>query len=327
MNSSILSSFRHGAAILALALAWAPADAQDYPSRPIRMIVPFAAGGILDIVARAVGERLSTTLGQQIVVDNRGGAGGAIGTEIAARAARDGYTLLTGHIGTHAINPSVYPRLGYDPVRDFAPITLAAVFPLGLFVHPSVPAQSVRELVDLAKAKPGQINFASAGNGGPTHLAGELLKALARIDIVHVPYKGNAAALNDLVAGRAHLFFSNLVTALPHSRAGRLRALAVSTAKRSQLAPELPTVAESGVPGYDLTNWVGMFAPAATPRPIVTRLNREMGSILSAADLKQRFGAQGVDLVSTTPEEFGAFIRSEIAKWRKVVKEAGVQAG
>jgi len=291
------------------------------------MIVPFAAGGILDIVARAVGERLSGSLGQQLVVDNRGGAGGAIGTEIAARAAPDGYTLLTGHIGTHAINVNVYPKLGYHPVRDFAPITLAAVFPLALFVHPSVPAQSVSDLIALARSKPGRVNFASAGSGGPTHMAGEMLKAMARIDIVHVPYKGNAAALNDLLGGRVHLFFSNLVTALPHARAGRLRAIAVSTTKRSAQAPEVPTVAESGLPGYDMTNWIGVFAPAATPRAIVVKLNREIVAILEAPDLKERFRTQGLDLVGSTPEAFAAFIRSELAKWRKVVKDSGAKVG
>lgn len=327
MNAILVSSARVGAAILVVFLAWSPTHAQNYPSKPIRMIVPFAAGGILDIVARAVGERLTTSLGQPIIVDNRSGAGGSIGTEIASRAAPDGYTLLTGHIGTHAINPSIYPKLSYDPEKDFAPITLAATFPLGLFVHPSVPAQSVRELVALAKAKPGAINFASAGSGGPTHMAGEMLKAMAHVDIVHVPYKGNAAALNDLLGGRVQLFFSNLATALPHARAGKLRALAVSTAKRSQLAPELPTVAESGVPGYDLTNWIGMFAPAATPRPIVLRLNRDISAILNAADLKDRFRTQGIDLVSTTPEAFAAFIHAELAKWRKVVKESGAKVG
>ena len=224
-----------------LSLACTSLHAQAYPSKPVRMIVPFAAGGILDIVARAVGERLGASLGQQMVVDNRGGAAGAIGSEIAARSAPDGYTLLTGHLGTHGINPGLYPKLGYDPVKDFAPITLPT-FPLGLLVHPSVPAQSVQELIALAKSKPGQINFASAGSGGPTHMAGEMLKAMARIDIVHVPYKGNAAALNDLVGGRVQLFFSNLVTGMPHARAGKLRAIAVSTAKRSPQAPELPTM-------------------------------------------------------------------------------------
>jgi tripartite-type tricarboxylate transporter receptor subunit TctC len=316
-----------GAAVLALSLAAASAHAQVYPDKPVRMIVPFAAGGILDIVARAVGERLNGPLGQPVVVDNRSGAGGAIGAEITARAAPDGYTLLTGHIGTHAINPSLYPKLAYDPVRDFAPITLVAMFPLGLFVHPSVPAQSVSELVALARAKPGQLNFASAGSGGPTHMAGEMLKAMARIDIVHVPYKGNAAALNDLLGGRVQMFFSNLLTAMPHVRSGRLRALAVSTAKRSLQVPELPTMAEAGVPGYEMTNWIGMLAPAATPRAIVLRLNRDIAAILGAPDMKERFRAQGLDLVSSTPEEFAAFIRSELAKWRKVVKESGARVG
>ena len=327
MNARLVPARLAAAVGLALGLAAACVEAQVYPDKPIRMIVPFAAGGILDIVARAVGERLSGSLGQPVVSDIRGGAGGAIGTEIAARAAPDGYTLLTGHIGTHAINPSLYPKLGYDPVKDFAPITLAATFPLGLFVHPSVPAQSVSELVALAKSRPGQVNFASAGNGGPTHMAGEMLKAMARIDIVHVPYKGNSAALTDLLGGRVQLFFSNLVTAMPHARAGRLRALAVSTAKRSQQVPELPTIAESGVPGYEMTNWIGLFAPAATPRPIVLRLNREVTAILEAPDLKERFLAQGVDLAGSTPEAFAAFVRSELAKWRKVVKESGATVG
>lgn len=300
---------------------------QAYPSKPVRMIVPFAAGGILDIVARAVGERLSGSLGQQIVVDNRGGAGGTIGTAIAARAAPDGYTLLTGHVGTHAIAPSLYAKLGYDPIRDFAPITLNATFPLGLFVHPSVQAQSVQDLIALAKSKPGRVNFASAGSGGPTHMAGEMLKAMARIDIVHVPYKGNAGALNDLLGGRVQMFFSNLLTALPHARAGKLRAIAVTTPKRSAQAPELPTIAEAGVPGYDMTNWVGTFAPASTPRAIVMKLNREIVAILESPDLKARFRTQGLDLAGNTPEAFAAFIRAELAKWRKVVKESGAKVG
>lgn len=328
MNVRLLLSPRLASvAAFAVCFVAATAHAQAYPSKPVRMIVPFAAGGILDIVARAVGERLSGSLGQQVVVDNRGGAGGAIGAEIAARAAPDGYTLLTGHIGTHAINVNLYPKLGYDPVKDFAPITLAAMFPLGLFVHPSVPAQSVSELIALAKSKPGQVNFASAGSGSPTHMAGEMLKAMARVDIVHVPYKGNAAALNDLLGGRVHMFFSNLVTAMPHARSGKLRAIAVSTAKRSPQAPELPTIAESGVPGYEVTNWIGMLAPAATPRAIVLKLNREIVAILNAPDMKERFRTQGVDLVGSTPDEFAAFIRSELAKWRKVVDESGAKVG
>ncbi len=323
----VLAPWLAGAAVLTMSFAAATAHAQVYPGKPIRMIVPFAAGGILDIVARAVGERLGGLLGQPVVVDNRGGAAGVIGTQIAARAAPDGYTLITGHIGTHAINASLYPKLGYDPIRDFAPITLAAVFPLALFVHPAGPAQSVADLIALAKAKPGHVDFASAGAGSPTHMAGEMLKAMAHVDIVHVPYKGNAAALTDLIGGRVHMFFSNLATAMPHARAGRLRAIAVSTAKRSREAPELPTIAESGVPGYDVTNWVGMLAPAATPRAIVLRLNRDIVAILNAPEMKERFRTQGVDLVGSTAEDFAAFIRSELAKWRKVVQESGARIG
>ena len=290
------------------------------------MIVPFPAGGILDIVARAVGERLGA-VGRPVVVDNRDGAAGAIAAEIAARATPDGNTLLTGHIGTHALNASLYPKLGYDPVRDFAPITLAAMFPLGLFVHPAVPAQSVPELIAYARSRPGHLNFASTGGGSPTHMAGEMLKVMARVDIVHVPYKGNAAALNDLLGGRVHLFFSNLATPMAHARSGKLRVIAVSTAKRSQHAPDVPTIAESGVPGYDVTNWIGFLAPAATPRAVVQRLNRDIVAILDAEPLRERFRAQGIDLVSSTSDEFATFIRAEYSKWRRVVRESGASAG
>lgn len=312
--------------MLALATA-APLRAADYPERPVRLIVPFAAGGPVDLMSRAIAERLAVSLGQPVVVDNRGGAGGSIGTELAARAAPDGHTLVSGHIGTHAINVSLYPRLGYDPVKDFAPITLIATLPLGLFVHAALPVRSVAELIALAKARPGEINFASAGSGGPTHMGGELLKSLAGIDIVHVPYKGNAAALTDLAAGRVHLMFSNLLTAMPLVRAGKLRALAISSAQRSPQAPELPTVAEAGVRGYDLTPWYGMLAPARTPRSIIARLNREIGAIVSAPDLQERFRSQGIDLVASTPEAFAALIRSEIPKWREVVKKSGARPG
>jgi tripartite-type tricarboxylate transporter receptor subunit TctC len=309
------------------AQAASTSSGQEYPTKPIRLIVPFAAGGPMDIMSRALGERLTAILAQQVVVDNRGGAGGSIGAEIVARSAPDGYTLLTGHIGTHAINVSLYPKLGYDPVKDFAPVSMIATLPLGLFVNASVPAKSVGELIALAKSGPGQINFASAGSGGPTHMAGEMFKATAGIDIVHVPYKGNAAALADLVAGRVQMMFSNLLTATPHVKAGRLRAIAISSAKRSPQAPDLPTISESGVPGYDLTPWYGIFAPAGTPKAIVTRLNREVGQILNASDMKERFRTQGVDLVTSTPEEFASLIRREIPKWREVVKKSGARVG
>jgi tripartite-type tricarboxylate transporter receptor subunit TctC len=312
---------------LALALIGTSADAQEYPTKPVRLIVPFAPAGPTDIMSRAISERITARLGQQLVVDNRPGAGGGIGTELAARSAPDGYTMLLGHIGTHAINASLYSRTGYDPVKDFAPITMIATLPLGLFVHVSVPAHSVKELVALARAKPGSINFGSAGSGGPTHMAGEMLKSMAHIDIVHVPYKGNAASLTDLVAGRVQMMFSNLLTAGPQARAGKLRAIAISSARRSPQAPELPTIAESGVPGYDLTPWYGVLFPAGTPRAIVMRLNKEIGEILTSPEMVDRFRTQGIDLVTSTPEAFAALIKSEIPKWRKVVKESGATAG
>ena len=250
-----------GAAALSLGAA-----AQEYPVKAIRFIVPFAPGGPTDIMSRALAEKLTAQLGQQIVVDNRGGAGGGIGTALAAHSMPDGYTIVIGHIGTLAINVSLYPRLEYDPVKDFAPISMIATLPLGLFVNANVPVKSVAELVALAKAKPGQLNFGSAGNGSATQMAGAMFKTMAGIDIVHVPYKGNAASLVDLVAGRVQMMFSNLLTTAPHVKAGRLRAIAISTAKRSQQAPDLPTIAESGVPGYDYAPWYGILAPTGTPR-------------------------------------------------------------
>lgn len=322
---------RAAAALLVLAGATGLANAQDaaagYPSRPIRLIVPFPAGGPVDILSRAIGEKLTAAWGQQVVVDNRSGASGNIGTEIAARSGPDGHTLITGHIGTHAVNTSLYAKLGYDPDRDFAPITLIAHLPLGLFVHPSVPAKSVRELVGHAKSRPGQLNFATASSGGPTHMAAEMLKSMARISIVHVPYKGNTAALSAVIAGESQLMFSNLLTGLPHLRTGRLHALAISSGKRSPQAPELPTVAESGLPGYDLTPWYGMLAPAGTPRAIVSKLHGEIVRILESPEMKARFVPQGADLTTNTPEAFAALIRGEIVKWRRVIKESGASAG
>ena len=311
-----------GAAALSLGAA-----AQEYPVKAIRFIVPFAPGGPTDIMSRALAEKLTAHLGQQIVVDNRGGAGGGIGTAIAAHATPDGYTIVIGHIGTLAINVSLYPRLEYDPVKDFAPISMIATLPLGLFVNASVPVKSVAELVALAKAKPGQLNFGSAGNGSATQMAGAMFKTMAGIDIVHVPYKGNAASLVDLVAGRVQMMFSNLLTTAPHVKAGRLRAIAISTAKRSQQAPDLPTIAESGIPGYDYAPWYGILAPTGTPRTIVMRLNREIGQIINAPEMKERFRKQGIDLVTSSPEAFAELIRREIPKWREIVKKSGAHVG
>jgi tripartite-type tricarboxylate transporter receptor subunit TctC len=276
-------------------------------------------------MSRAVADKLSQRLGQQFVVDNRSGAGGNIGAELVSKSSPDGYTLMIGHVGTHAINVTLYPRVGFDPVRDFTPISLIATLPLALVIHPAVPAKDVKELIAYAKAHPGQLNFASAGNGGPTHLTGELLKTSALIDIVHVPYKGNAAALLDLVAGRVQIMFSNMLTSMPHVRAGKLRAIGISSAKRSPQAPDLPTIAESGLPGFSAVPWYGAFGPAGLPRPIVNKVNSEITRALAQTDMQERFVAQGIDLQSSSPEHFGALIKSEVVKWRKVVRDAGVK--
>jgi tripartite-type tricarboxylate transporter receptor subunit TctC len=324
---------RRGSLIAAIFIALAAAavpitsTAQEYPNRPIRLIVPFAPGGPMDILSRAIGEGLTARLGQQIVVDNRGGASGTIGTEIVSRAAPDGYTLLAGHSGTHVVNVSLFRKLHYDPVKDFAPITLTATLPMALVVHPSVPARSAAELIKLAKSKPGQINFATASSGGPTHMAAVLFQTMSGIDIVHIPYNGNAPALNDVIAGRVQMMFSNLLTSAPLARAGKLRMLAVSTGKRTQQAPEVPTIAETGIPGYDYTPWFAMFAPARTPRHVVQLLNSEIKRTLESPDMQQRFGKQAIDLTTSTPEELGELIRSEIPKWREVVKKSGASVG
>jgi len=314
------------AVLLGAALISTSVSALDYPSRPIRYIVPFAPGGPTDIMSRAFAEKIGAAWGQQVVVDNRGGAGGTIGAEVVARSAPDGYTVMIGHVGTHAINVSLYQKVGYDPVKDFQPISLLATLPFVLVVNAGLAPRNVKELLVLARAKPGSINFASAGSGGPTHLAGEMFKSAAAIDIVHIPYKGNAAALTELAGGQVQMMFSNMLTAMPHVRTGRLRALAVSTAKRSPQAPDLPTVAESGVPGFDVAPWYGVLAPAGLPAPLVAKWNREIVRIVPLPDMKEKFVAQGIDLASSTPAEFGALIKSEIPKWRKVVKDTGAKA-
>lgn len=311
--------------IAVFTVASAACAQQNYPTRPVRWVVPFAPGGPTDIMSRAIGEKLGQRLGQQFVVDNRGGAGGNIGAEIVARAPADGYTIMIGHVGTHAINIALYAKVPYDPIRDFTPISLLATLPLALVVHPSVPANNVKELIALAQKRPGELNFASAGNGGPTHLTAEVLKSLAKVNIVHVPFKGNAQALTELISGRVQMMFSNLLTSMPHVRAGKLRAIAISPAKRSPQAPDLPTVAESGVPGFDVTPWYGVLGPAALPPAITTRLNSEITEILRAPDLRERFVAQGVDLTPSTPDQFAALIKAEVPKWRKIVQDSGAK--
>ena len=311
----------------ASALAQSPASepGQAYPGKSIRLIVPFPAGGGVDSVARITFQRLSELLGQQVVIDNRGGSGGVIAAEIAARAAPDGYTLFFGTTATQAITPHYYRKLAYDPVKDFAPVNLLAGAGYLLVVHPALPAATVKELVALARAKPGTLNYSSAGNGSTLHLTMELFRSMAGIDLVHVPYKGAAPALADLLSGQIQLTFNPASVVLPHIRSGRVRALGISSAKRSPLAPGVPTIAEAGVRGYESSGWYGVLAPAHTPQAIISRLNRELNHALADKDVKERYSTTGVEAIGTTPEQFAGFIRSEYAKWGKVVRATGVK--
>ena len=297
---------------------------QGYPTKAIRMIVPFGTGSTTDTLARIVGQKFTETWGQPVVIDNRGGAGGNIGTEMVAKAAGDGYTLLMA-AGSHAINPSLYGKLPYDAVRDFAPVTLIGSAPQLLIASMGLPANSVRELIALAAAKPGQLRYASGGNGSPSHLAMELFKSMARVDMVHVPYKGGDPVLVALLSGEMHLYFGNIRAMMPQVRAGKLKALAVTSPKRSPAVPDIPTIAESGLPGYSMMAWWGLLAPAATAKAIVLRLQTEVARMLKEPALRERLVAVGIDAVGSSPEEFGAYIRQEIKTWSKVVKEAGVR--
>jgi tripartite-type tricarboxylate transporter receptor subunit TctC len=302
-----------------------PALAQDYPSKPIRIIVPYPPGGFNDTLARTLGHRLTEKWGQPVIVDNRPGAGGTIGTNIAAKASPDGYTLLIASFA-FAVNPALYTSLPYDPDRDFAPIVLAATTPNLLVVNPQLPVQSVKDLVAFAKANPGKLNYASAGNGSSNHLSMELFKMLTRIDIVHVPYKGSAPAVNDLMGGQVNLMFDNAPNVLQQVKAGKLRALAVSSKQRLPIVKDLPSVAEAGVPGFDVSVWFGVLAPAGTPRAVIHRLNTEINAILQLAQIRQDFTNQGVEPAGSTPEEFALFIAAQKTKWSKVVKESGTKA-
>ena len=309
----------------ALIVVAAGTAAQGYPSKPIRLIVPFPPGGATDILGRIIGQKLGESLGQQVVVENRPGANGTIGAELAAKAAPDGYTLLIGQAGNLTINVTLQGKLPYDPVKDFAPVTLVASTPNLLVVHPSLPVRSVKDLIALAKARPGAINYASAGNGSPGHLAAELLKKMAGINMVHIPYKGAAPALTDVVAGQASLYFTSPISAQALVKAGRLRAVAVTSARRSAALPNMPTIAEAGFPEFDLTSWWGMLAPAGVPRDIINRLHTETVRILNQPGVKERLDALGADAVSNTPEEFAAYIKSETAKWARIVRESGAR--
>ena len=301
------------------------AGAQAYPSKPVRFVVPFAPGGGTDLIGRIAAQYLQEALGQPVVVDNRGGAGSTIGTDIVAKAPADGYTLLLGNISL-AFNAELYKKLPYNAIRDLSPVTMIAVQPNILVVHPSVPAKSVRELIEAARARPGKYSYASAGLGSGTHLAAELLKMLVSIDILHVPYKGTGPALNDLIGGQVQVMVSTFASALPHVKSGRLRALGVTTARRSPAAPDIPTLAESGVPGFDYSTWYALFAPAGTPRSVVDKLNETARSVLARDDVRQRLDSQGVDAATSTPAELGSYLRSETAKWGKVVRATGAKA-
>ncbi len=315
-----------GALCLVAALVFPGATAaQVYPAKPIRFIVPFAPGGGTDVLARLLSQRLFDPLGQPVVVDNRPGAGGVIGAEIAARAPADGYTIVLGSPGPLTINPNLQ-RVPYDTLRDFAPITLATISPFVLVLHPSVAAGSVKDLIALAKAKPGQLNYGSAGNGSVSHFSSEQFKALAGVDIVQVPYKGASPALTDLIAGRLQMMFENLPTVVVHVRAGKLKMLAVGTRSRSALVPETPTVAEAGVPGYESSTAFGVLAPAKTPAAVIAQLNRELVKIMHSPDFKERMTAQGVEAVGSAPQQYAAHLKEELAKYGRIVKTAGIKA-
>ncbi len=310
--------------LAASAPALKSAKGQAYPTKPIRLIVPFAIGSTTDTLARIVGQKLAESWGQQVVVDNRAGAGGNIGTDIVAKAAADGYTLLMA-AGSHAINPSLYRKLPYDAVKDFAPVTQVGSAPQLLVSHAGLAAASIRELIALAKARARQIHYASGGNGTPSHLSMELFKSMAGVDLVHVPYKGGETVLNAVLSGEVQLTFGNIRSMMPHVKLGKLKALAVTSSSRSPAAPEVPTIAESGLPGYSVTAWWGMLAPAGTPKAIITQLHRELARLLQAPALRERLAAVGIDTAGSSPEAFGAFIRREIATWAKVVKDSGAR--
>jgi len=297
--------------------------AQAYPTKPVTIIVPFAAGGTTDILARIIGQALTAELGQSVVVDNRAGAGGNIGGQAAAKAAPDGHTLFMGTVGTHAINASLYKKMPFDPVKDFAPLTRVANVPNLLVANPAQPYKSVKDLIAYAKANPGKVNFGSSGNGSSIHLSGELFKSLAKVDMVHVPYKGSAPAVTDLMGNQIGIMFDNMPSAIQHVRSGSLVPLAVTTAKRSPELPNVPAIAEAGVPGYEATSWFGMFAPAGTPAPVLAKLNAAIVKVLAQPDVKKKINEQGAEVYSETPEQFAAFIQAESVKWGKVVKESG----
>jgi tripartite-type tricarboxylate transporter receptor subunit TctC len=299
---------------------------QTYPTRPIHVVVPSSPGaGVTDIMARLVGQHLSARIGQQIVIDNRPGASGIIGSEVVSRAAPDGYTLLMANVSL-VVNPFLYPKMPYDALKDFIPVTMVNSAPMLLVVHPSVPAKSVSELIAYAKSHPAQLNYGSGGLGSTPYLAAELFKSLAGIDVVHVPYKGGAPALSDLVGGQVSFMIENMPGTMPYVRANNLRALAITSPQRSELAPELPTMAESGVPGYEMSGWNGLFAVKGTPPEIVAKLHSEVAKVLRTAEVRQELAALGAEPVGDTPEEFAAFLKADMARWGKIIQDKGIRS-
>jgi tripartite-type tricarboxylate transporter receptor subunit TctC len=298
---------------------------QTYPAKPVRIIVPFAPAGSTDITARVVAQKLTDGWRQQVIVDNRAGAGGNIGAEAVAKSAPDGYTLLLATTGVMAINHRLYRNLSYDALRDFAPVTQIGALPLILIIHPSLPAKSVKDLVAMGKAKPGELSYASSGVGSATHMTSELFRMMAGVDIVHIPYKGSGQAMVDLISGQVGMAFDQITSSLPHVESGKLRALAVTSAKRFPSVPQLPTVAEAGIRGYESVSWNGIAAPLGTPRDIISRVQEQVARALQAADIKERFFKDGIEGVGSTPEQFAAHIRSERAKWENVVDSAGIK--
>jgi tripartite-type tricarboxylate transporter receptor subunit TctC len=312
------------ATFLGAILTW-PAGAQSFPAKPVRIIIAFPPGGGVDIVARTMGPRLTELWRQPIVIENRPGASGVIGTEAAARSAPDGYTLFIGTLGNLTANQYLYPKMPVDPLRDMAPLTQVVAVHFVMVAHPSLPAKNVKELIALARARPGQINYASSGPGGAPHLGAELFKSIARVDMVHVPYKGSGLSFIDLLAGQVSLTCDSQLQSLPYIKAGRLRALAVLGGKRSPLLPDVPTVSET-VPGYELTNWFGMTVPAATPRDVINKVYADVSKVLQQADFREKIAGMGADVVGSTPDQFGAFMKSESAKWGKVIRDANIKA-
>jgi tripartite-type tricarboxylate transporter receptor subunit TctC len=311
--------------LIAFAFSVATASAQQFPSKAVRIINPFAPGGATDIIARQMAQKLTEAWGQAVVVENRAGASGAIGVELVAKSPPDGYTLLIATQTTHAANPALYAKLPYDAVKDFAPLTLAGSTPLALMVRPSLPVSNVKELIDFARKNPAKLVYASGGNGTSQHLTTELMKSMSNTYMLHIPYRGAGPAMADLLGGQVDLMFDNLPTALPHVKAGKLRGLAVTTASRSPLAPELPTMAESGLPGFELSTWFAFFAPAGTPRAIVDKISGDMRRVLAQPDMQQRLAAIGVDIRASTPDELAAFQRAELAKWAKIIRDSGAK--